>query len=164
MASNAHYDSRKPMLGMMPLDTGGWTLLALHERPPTRQGIAAIRYAFVSADSPEQYNVLDIKTFLSLFAEGEELDMLEARWQEALVHLHHSMTTLEKAPETESSLPPQLAASKGLTGDSMDPSTCGDVEFGVADHEEVVEALQALNVLKEKPINESLGGATCQQN
>lgn len=74
------------------------------------------------------------------------------------------MTTLQKAPETESMLPPQLAASKGLGQDSVDPATCGDVKFGVAGHEEVVEALEALDVLKDKPLNESLGEATCQQN
>lgn len=76
----------------------------------------------------------------------------------------HDMTTLKKALETTSTLPPQLATSKWLGRDSMDPATCGVVKFGVADHEVVVEALQALNVLKDEPVNEPLEGATCQQN
>ncbi|KAK4496301.1 hypothetical protein PRZ48_012281 [Zasmidium cellare] len=165
-ASNAHYDSSVRFMGMLPPKLGGWTLLALHERPATRQGTSTIRYAFISEDSPGNYNVLPVKTFLSLFAHGKELETLDASWQAALARLKESMMTAKKAPETEASTMPELAAVKGgaLGRDVMSPEICGDVVFGVAEHEEVVEALAAVEGMREKPINRYLarmGVASC---
>ncbi|KAF2166839.1 hypothetical protein M409DRAFT_22894 [Zasmidium cellare ATCC 36951] len=148
----------------MPIEFGGWTLLALHERPPspTSKGTSTIRYAFIhqDQDSPEgqqDYNVLSAKTFLSSFAQGRELETLESRWQEALACLRLSMTTaVERGPETAAySLLEQAALRRGGRA-AMDAETCGDVEFGVAEYEEVVEALGAVDLLREKPINRSV--------
>lgn len=168
-ASNSHYDSRERMLPMTPTSAGGWALLALHERPKTSDGTAVIRYAFISEKSPREFEVVDARSFLSLSAEAQEIDALLSGWQQALSGLHHSMTTLKKAPETDAATPAEMIAAQGRgSDDALSPKTCKDVSFGACDHEEVVEALEAVKVLNEKPPNQFQAnlpaGSSCQQN
>lgn len=143
---------------------GDWTLLVVRERPESSDGSATIRYAFVYDKKPglepapehlqalirQKFAVLNFSTLLSKFAKDEELETLRQCWFRSLDRLRDSMTSLKRALETHAVTEAEIAAVREHGDDALNPHPCKDVSFGVMAHEEFMEALKAVDKLKDK--------------
>lgn len=168
--TNSHYRSDVRVPPMQDIVAEQWTALICHERPKSSEGTAALRVAFVTKTEAGAYEALDAESFINRCSVGRGSSGnqdLFSKWNNALTKMKQAMTSLKKAPETEPSMPQQVAGAGSGLKDIAGPHVVKVVAVDTCDVEEVTEAVSAIEVLKDKPFNQNDGmpaGAVCQQN